>query len=330
MNWVHVRLVTCCTFAISLLIASHEVQAQPTTVHRLGLLSPASPSSFATRLEAFRQGLRDLGYREGQNFSIEYRWAEGNDERLSALAAELLNLKVAIILIHGVQAAQAVRKLSETVPMVCVNCGEVVSTGLVKSLARPGINLTGVTSINPATVGKRLELLKELVPGITRVALIWNSRNPVSIPEVKESEAAARLLGIQVQSLGVSSSGDLRGAFSAMSKENAQGLVIVSDATFFAWRKEFAELALTHRIPTVAWAPEFVVAGLLVGYGPDATAMARRAASFADKILRGANPAELPMEQPTTFEFVLNQKTAGTIGLTVPQSLLFRATRVIE
>src|SRR5688572_137202 len=191
--------------AICVLAVPLAADAQPAAgVHRVGLLSPASPPSMAARVDALKQGLADLGYREGRNLTIEYRWADGKDERLPALASELAKMKLALILVHGVQAAQIARRANNTIPIVCFVCGDVVGTGLVSSLSRPGGNITGVTSINPATSGKRLELLKEAVPGLTRVALLWNSRNPVSVPEVKETEAAARALGLQIQSIGVS------------------------------------------------------------------------------------------------------------------------------
>lgn len=317
--------------AILALLAPLAAHAQPAPGnHRVGFLSPASPPSMAARLDAFRQGLAELGYREGKNLTIEYRWAQGNDDRLPVLAAELVKLRVSLVLIHGVQSAQMLRKASPTLPMVCVLCGDVVGTGLVPSLARPGGNITGVTSINPATGGKRLELLKEVVPGLTRVALLWNARNPVSIPEVKESEAAARALGLQLRSIGVSDPAEYKDAFATMARERMQGLVVISDATFYGRRKEIAALAQAHQIPAIAWAGELAAEGLLLGYGPDGLALARRSASFVDKILKGAPAGEIPMEQPTKFEFVLNLKTARALKLTIPQSLIARADEVIQ
>src|SRR5687767_8889945 len=281
--------------AICVLLIPLGAGAQPAGVHRVGLLSPASSPSMAARVDALKQGLADLGYREGRNLTIEYRWADGNDDRLPGLAAELVKLKVALVLIHGVQAAQIQRKASATIPIVCFLCGDVVGTGLVQSLARPGGNITGLTSINPATSGKRLELLKEVVPGLGRVALMWNSRNPVSVPEVKESEAAAKALGLQVTSIGVSDPAAYKDAFAAMSKERVQGLVIISDATFYGRRKQIAELARAHAIPAVAWVGEFAAEGLLMGYGPDGLAQIRRAGFFVDKILKGAKAGDIPM-----------------------------------
>jgi putative ABC transport system substrate-binding protein len=299
-------------------------------MHRVGFLSPASPASMAARVDALKQGLADLGYHEGRNLTIEYRWANGNDDRLPGFAAELAKLNVALVLIHGVQAVQVMSKASPTTPIVCFLCGDVVGTRLVQSLARPGGNLTGVTSINPATSGKRLELLKEVVPGLTRVALIWNSRNPVSVPEVKESQAAALALGLQVRSIGVADPGEYREAFAGMAKDRVQGLVIISDATFYGRRKEIAALAQAHRIPAVAWAGELAADGILMGYGPDGLAQARRVGSFVDKILKGAKAGDIPMEQPVQFNLVLNLKTASALRLKIPPAVLARVDEIIE
>lgn len=317
--------------AICALLVPLAAEAQPAPgMHRVGLLSPASPPSMAARVDALKQGLADLGYREGRNLTIEYRWAEGKDERLPALAAELNKMKVALILVHGVQAAQVARRASDAIPIVCFVCGDVVGTGLVSSLSRPGGNITGVTSINPATSGKRLELLKEAVPALTKVALLWNSRNPVSIPEVKETEAAARTLGLQLRSIGVADPGEYKNAFSEMAREGAQGLVIISDATFYGRRKELAQLAQVHAIPAIAWAGELATDGILMGYGSDGIAQARRSANFVDKILKGAKPGEIPMEQPLKFELRVNLKTARALKLAIPQALIMRADEIIQ
>ena len=317
---------------VALLCALAAVPAlgQAAGTHRLGLLSPASSSAMAARVAAIKQGLADLGYREGRNYTIEYRWAEGNDTRLVDLAHELVRTNVALILVHGVQAAQVARQATQKIPIVCFACGDVIATRLVDSLSRPGGNITGVTSANPATAGKRLELLKELIPGLTRVAVLWNSRNPVSVPELKETEVAARVLGLTVHSIGVRDPAEYAGAFSAMARERAQGLVIISDATFHGRPKELADLAQAHSIPAIAWAGELANAGILLGYGPDGIAQARRSANFVDKILKGAKPGELPMEQPLKFEFRVNLRTAAALKLSVPQSMIFRADQVIE
>lgn len=323
-------LVRWLTAALCMLTVPVAAHAQSGGMHRLGLLSPASPASLSGRVQALKLGLADFGYREGRDYSIEYRWAQGKDDRLPGMAAELAEAKVTLILIHGVQAAQAARRVSNTIPIVCFVCGDVIGTGLVKSLSRPGGNITGVTSANPATTGKRLELLKEVVPGLARVALLWNSRNPVSIPEVKETEDAARVLGLRVQSIGIADPSEYQNAFSAMKREGAQGLVIISDATFYGRRKELAELAQSHSLPAIAWAGELATEGILLGYGPDGLAQARRSAHFVDKILKGAKPGEIPMEQPLKYELRVNLKTARALSLTISQAVIMRADEVIQ
>lgn len=305
-------------------------QASPTESYRLGLLSPATLATLAPRVEAFKKGLDALGYREGKNVAIEYRWGEGKGERLPELARELAALKVSILLAHGAQAAIAARNAGGTIPIVCLACGDVIATGLVKDLARPGGRITGLTAINPAMSGKRLELLKEMVPGLTRVGILWNSRNPVSTPEVKETEAAAMALGLKVQSLPVSGAEGIRNAFAALGKERAQALVILSDAMFVGRRRMIAELALEQRVPSIAWTGELARDGLLMGYGADYDALYRQAAVYVDKVLRGAKPADLPIEQPTKFEFVLNLRTAQVLGLTIPQYVRALANDVVQ
>jgi putative ABC transport system substrate-binding protein len=305
-------------------------QAKPGKAVRIGVLSPATPTALASRIDAFRQALAAQGYREGQNLRIDYRWGEGQDERLATLAGELAQLDVDVLVVHGVQAALAASGTGRVIPTVCLVCGELLGTGLVDSLAKPGGNLTGMTSINPTTSGKRLALLREAVRGLKKVALMWNPRNPVAIPEVKETEAAARSLGIGVQSLAVADASAFENAFAAMAKEGVQGLVLISDATFVGRRKEIAALAVKHRIPAIAWTAELAVAGLLMSYGPDPVAMSQRAADFVVRILKGAKPADLPVEQPTKFEFLVNLKTASALGLTLPQSLRLRADQTIR
>ena len=313
-----------------ILLAPPLAEAQPERMHRIGFLSVASSSSMAARVDAFRQGLRELGYVEGKNIIIDFRWGDGRNERLPRLAAELVQLKVGIVVAHGVAATVAAQKASTTIPIVCFACGDLLATGLVASLARPGGNITGQTIIAPDVTGKRLELLREVVPALTRVAVLWNPDNPVSVPELKETQAAARSLGLELQSLHVSNPADFRTAFSSMVQARADALVVFSDAMFFGELSQIADLAAKSRLPAISWTGEFAKSGGLMGYGPDVLAIARRAATYVDKILKGVLPADLPIEQPVKFEFVVNLKTARALGLTIPQALLLRADDVIQ
>ena len=313
-----------------ILLALPLAEAQSERMHRIGFLSVASSSSMAPRVDAFRQGLRELGYVEGKNITIDFRWGDGRNERLPRLAAELVQLKVGIVVAHGVAATVAAQKASATIPIVCFACGDLLATGLVASLARPGGNITGQTIIAPEVTGKRLELLREVVPALTRVAVLWNPDNPVSVPELKETQAAARSLGLELQSLHVSNPADFRTAFSSMVQARADALVVFSDAMFFGELSQIADLAAKSRLPAISWTGEFAKSGGLMGYGPDVLAIARRAATYVDKILKGVLPADLPIEQPVKFEFVVNLKTARALGLTIPQALLLRADDVIQ
>ena len=318
------------TLAFGILVTPLAAEAQPARVYRIGFLSVASSSPMAPRVEAFRQGLRELGYVEGQNINIEYRWAEGKHERLTGLAAELVSLKVGIMVVHGTAAVLAARQASTTIPVLCFACGDLVGTGLVASLARPDGNITGLTLITPEVSGKRLELLKEIVPGLTRVAVLFNPGNPVSGPELRETEAAARSLGLQLQALGVKDPDEFDSAFSSMRRERADAVIVLSDAMFYGRRRHIADLAAANRLPAISFTGEFAASGGLMAYGPDVFALARRAATYVDKILKGAKPADLPVEQPTKFELVVNLKTAKALGLTIPQSVLIRADYVIQ
>jgi putative ABC transport system substrate-binding protein len=229
-----------------------------------------------------------------------------------------------------VAATNAARKASGTIPIVCFACGDLLATGLVASLARPGGNITGQTIIAPDVTGKRLELLREIVPTLTRVAVLWNPDNLVSVPELKETQAVARALGLQLQLLGVRNPDEFGAAFSTMTKARADAIVVLSDAMFFGERKQIADLAATNRLPAISWTGEFAKSGGLLGYGPDVLEISRRAATYVDKILKGAKPADLPVEQPTKYELVINLKTAKALGLTLPQTLLLRADEVIQ
>ncbi len=329
------------TFAIvaTLAFASHlapllsEAQ-QPGKVYRIGLLVPgAGPASsyFAShRLEPLRQGLRELGYVEGQNFTIEYRAAKGKPERLPDLAAELVRLKVDVIVTAATPAAKAAKNATSTIPIVMADPGDPVATGLVASLARPGGNLTGVSSIAPDLASKRLELLKETVPKISRVAVVWNSAIPPAEVALKELRAAALALGVQLQSVEVQGPNGFENAFAAITKERADALFVFPDPLTFNNRELIVDFAAKSRISAMFGAREFVDVGGLMAYGPSYPDMFQRAGALVGKILKGAKPADLPVEQPTKFELVINLKTAKALGLTIPPSVLIRADQVIQ
>lgn len=282
------------------------------------------------RIEPFRQGLRELGYIENQNITIEYRWGDGRDERLDRFASELISLRIDLLVTHGALATLAAKRASATIPITCFACGDLISTGLVANLARPGGNVTGLTVLAPEASGKRVELLKEAVPRLTRLAVLWNSDNPVSRPELKETEAAAKSAGLQLQSVGVVKPSDFGRAIGSMSAERSEALIVLSDAMFFGNRAQIADLAIKNRLPAISWSGEFAKSGTLMGYGPNVFVLAKRAATYVDKILKGAKPSDLPIEQPTKFDLAINLKTAKTIGLTVSPTLLARADEVIE
>jgi putative ABC transport system substrate-binding protein len=301
-------------------------------VPRVGYLSPGSSSDPVrqNRFEAFRQGLRELGYVEGQNIAIESRWAEGKYDRYSALTADLVRLKVDVIVAVGGRATQDAQRATRTIPIVMSVVIDPLGSGLVASLARPGGNVTGLTIMASDLVGKQLELLKEVVPKISRVALLWNPANPGSAPQLREAEAAARALGVRLQTLEARDPQEIGSAFAAMTRERAGALVILADAILTNQRRQIAELAAKRRLPAVYGVSEYAEAGGLMFYGPSSLDLERRAATFVDKILKGAKPADLPVEQPSKFELVINLKTAKALGLTMPPSLLQRADRVIE
>jgi ABC-type uncharacterized transport system substrate-binding protein len=314
---------------LSGLVLPNDADAQQTKMFRIGFLSPAASSSMAVRVERFKRGLEEFGYIDGKNTIMEYRWAEGTEDRLNSLASELAS-KVDLIVAHGTQAARAAQQASATMPIVCFGCGDAVSIGLVSSLAHPGGNITGQTTLAPEATGKRVELLKEAVPGITRLAVLWNERNPVSGPELKETEEAARAAGLRLQSVSVAKPSEFAAAFHTMRTENAEAVIVLSDAMFFGSRKQIAELAIAERLPAVSWNNEFAKSDFMLSYGPDVNLLAQRAAIYVDKILKGTKPADLPIEQPTKFELVVNLRTARAVGCTLPPALLARADEVIE
>jgi len=304
-------------------------------VPRIGMLltgSPEFPRSRAVR-DAFLQGLRDLGYSEGQNIVIEYRWAEGRDERFPDLAAELVRLKVDVIVTWATPAALAAKQATTTIPIIAGVMADPVRDGLVASLARPGGNITGTTFLGPELVAKRLGLLKEAIPGVSRVAALWHPgvySEPTMRGMLKETEVAARALGVQLQLVGVRDPTELDSAFSAMTRERAGSLIVLPSPMLFGEHRRIVGLAAKSRLPAMYQAREFVDAGGLMSYGANLYENYRQAATYVDKILKGAKPADLPVEQPTKFEFVINLKTAKALGLTIPQSILIRADEVIQ
>jgi len=309
----------------ALLAAPLATEAQqPARPPRIGYLSSGSPSAARHLLDAFGQGLRVLGYMEGQNLTIDYRWVEGRSDQLPSLVEELVRLKVDAIVTHGAVPTRAARRATAAIPIVFASSGDAVATGLVASLARPGGNVTGLTIIAPELAGKRLELLREAIPRFTRLAVLWNSANPVVMPEFKETEVAAQTLGVQIQSLEVTDPGRFAGAFSAMTGERADALIVLSDALFLSQTARIVSLAAKSRLPAMYAESEFIVAGGLTSYGSSLVVQYRRAATYVDKIPRGAKPADLPVEQPTKFDLVINLKTAKALGLTIPPSLLGR------
>ncbi len=314
---------------LGILLAESTADAQQPRVPRIGFLSSSSAAS--PTLEAFRQGLRDLGYLEGQSIAIESRWADGRYERLPDLATELVRLNVDVILAANTAAALAAKRATTTIPIVVGAAGaDPVKDGLVASLARPGGNVTGLSLLARELNGKRLQLLKEAIPGLSRVAVLWNPNNVTSAPSLKDTEAAARSLALRLQPLEVRGPNELDGAFQAATMGRARALLAVPDPMFLVHRTRIADLALKTRLPMMAAETGFAHAGGLMVYGPNIPDNFRRAATFVDKILKGAKPADLPVEQPMRFELVINMKTAKALGLTFPQSILIRADQVIQ
>jgi putative ABC transport system substrate-binding protein len=312
-------------------LAPRVARAQaPATVRRIGILSHVSPSDTAPWHEAFRQGLRDLGWVEGKTISIEYRYAEGRNDRLPELAADLVRLKVDVIVASVLTTATAAQKATRAIPIVVAAGGDPVAGGLVESLARPGGNVTGLSQMAPEMAGKRLELLKEMVPKLSRVAVLWDPQGIGSTLNWKEIQLPARQLGIQLQSLEVRSPGDFDKAFEAAIKARAGALFLTGAPVITTNLDRIAGLAAKSRLPSIFQFTEFADAGGLVAYGPDRSDMFRRAAVFVDKILKGAKPGDLPIDQATRFELVINMKTAKELGIKIPQSVLVRADRVIE
>ena len=303
---------------------------QPGKVARIGHLSFGSATPGSRLDEAFRQGLRELGYVEGQNIVIEYRWAEGRAERLPDLAAELVSLKVDIIVAAGTPAPLAAKHSTRTIPIVMSSAGDPVGSGLVASLARPGGNVTGLSTFTRELAAKRLQLLKGVVPGVSQVAVLWNAANPYAVLVMRETGAAARTLGVQVQSLEVRDPDEFENAFPAAIRGRAGALIVVDDPLTYLYRMRIADLAARNRLPAMYGFREYAEAGGLMAFGTSLADLYRRAATYVDKILKGAKPADLPVEQPTKFELVVNLKTAKALGLTIPPSVLLRADEIIQ
>ncbi len=329
------RRTFLCGLILGVLATPLAAEAQqPGKVARIGYLAQGSAPS-GPIFEAFRQGLRELGYVEGQNIVIEYRWAADRLERLPDLAAELVSLKVDVIVAGGTLAPLAAKQATRTIPIVLAAAGDPVGTGLVASLAKPGGNVTGLSNLSRDLTAKRLQLLKEIVPGLSRVAVLWNAANIVAALHIPETEAAARTLGLQVQSLEVRSPDDFENALlerkvlrAAISEGGA--LFLVDDPLVMRYRQPIADFAIRNRLPSTAIYKNFAEAGGLMTFGASLPDLFRRAAIFVDKIFKGAKPADLPVEQPTKFELVINLRTAKALGLTIPQSVLLRADQVIE
>ncbi len=316
--------------AVSLVLAPLAAHAQQASKgYRIGFLGD-SPAAFSEPTEAFRQGLRDLGYVEGRNITIEYRWAEGKPERMRELAEELVRLKVDVIIVPSSIYTEAAKRATSTIPIVFMGHADPVSTGHVTSLSRPGGNITGLSVMMTETSVKGLELFKQAVPRLARVAVIFDPATPSHGPALKAVDAAGPALGLQVQPVAVRSATEFDSAFSAIVQGRADAVLVLTTPLFIAGAQRLAKLALTHKLPSVFGPKYHVEAGGLMSYWPNRADYWRRGAIYVDKILKGAKPADLPIEQPTKFELVINLKTAKTLGLTIPQSVLLRADEVIQ
>jgi len=305
-------------------------QQQTAKLARIGFLGNSTAALEAHLVGPFREGLRDLAYVEGENLLIEYRWAEGKYERFPGLIAELIALKVNVIVTAGTPATLAVKKATASVPLVMVAVGDPVGTGIVPSLSRPGGNITGLTSIAQELDAKRLELLREVIPNLSHIAVLWNSVNPIQAIEQSRVRTAALALRMTILSYGVQTEEGLEQAFATIVKEQPGALLVLADRLFLHHRKRIMDFAIKHRLPGVYAYRELVELGGLMSFGPSYPGMHRRAAYFVDRILKGANPGDLPVERPASFELVVNLKAAKALGLTIPPSVLLRASEVIQ
>ena len=320
-------------FALTAMLTGFSVSAQPqqaTNVPKVGFLIPGSHAGFAARVEAFRQGLHELGYIEPSNISVEYRWAEGNFDQLPKLAADLVQSKVDVIVTSGDAAIRAARKSTAIIPIVVGVAGDLVALGYVASHARPGGNITGLIDMSPDLSTKRLELLKEIFPKLARLRILWNAANPVMGMNFKETERMARALSLKSESLEVRNSNDFEGALTGPAGGQSEVLIVFQDSLVIAHRKRIIDFAAKHRLPGIYFDSTWVDSGGLMSYGPNYPDLFRRAAGYVDKILKRRKPADLPVEQPTKFELVINLKTAKQLGLSIPPNVLVRADRVIR
>jgi putative ABC transport system substrate-binding protein len=307
------------------------VHAQhPQKISRIGVLLPGTPASFALRTKALLDGLRDLGHVEGKTVAIEWKWEQDRGETLAGLAAELAQSNVDVIVTGGTAAAKALKTATRQIPIVVAIIGDPVAAGLVENLARPNGNLTGFSIVAPELGGKRLELLKEIVPEVSAVAVLLNVKNPQSQIELKEMQTAAEAMGLQLYPAGISAEVGLDDAFAAIDKATVQALVVLTDPILFSQRKRTVDLAGRHGLPAMYFFQGFAEDGGLMSYGPSDADLFRRAAGYVDRILKGAKPGDLPIEQPTKFDLVINLKTARTLGINIPESFLVRADQVIE
>jgi putative tryptophan/tyrosine transport system substrate-binding protein len=318
------------TLTLGLFVAPLLAEAQPSAkVARIGYLLGTTQEQ-EPWLEAFLEAMRALGYVEGQHFVMAYRAAAGQSERIPDLAAELVRLKVDVLLVTNASTALAAKHATTTIPIVMAGVAYPVESGLVASLARPGGNITGLASLPHELIGKRLELLKAVLPTVSRVAVLWNPANHASAVAVREADVATQALGVQLHRVEARGPDAFDRAFAAMTEAHAEALLILGDPLFFEHRRRLVELAVRSRLPTMHNIRPYVEAGGLMAYGPRTTDLRRRAAVYVDKILKGAKPADLPVEQPMTFELIINLKTAEALGLTIPPTLLFQATDVIR
>jgi len=316
--------------AVLLAVAVVAEAQQSTKVPRIGFLGGTSLSVESTRIESFRQGMRELGYVEGKNIVIEWRWAEGKFDRLPDLAAELVRLDVDVIVAGGSTSSGAAKEVTTTIPIVMAQVNDSVGSGFVASLARPGGNMTGLSTLVPELSGKRLELLKEVIPKLSRVAVFGDSTTPGNAQALKETEPAAKAFKVPLQYLDILGPKDIESAFRQASKGHADAVLVLGAPVLISQRKQIADLAVKNRLPAMYGQPEYVEEGGLMSYGVSVVDLYRRAATYVDKILKGRKPADLPVEQPTKFELVINLKAAKQIGLTIPQSVLYRADKVIK